>query len=110
MGELPCNVQSLGGQNDRRALIGIVVILAVSQHVSLSWADIKGSAGAFPLYVLLALVFALVTQLIGIPQIILSGLQLFSLRLLSLFCLVAVFAAVWVVFALLLKGVKAIFR
>ena len=93
-----------------RALIGIVVILAVSLHVSLSWADIKGSAGAFPIYVGIVFVFALITQIIGIPAIILSALQLFSLRLLSLFCLVAVFAAVWVVIALLINAVKAIFR
>ena len=97
-------------ENWWRALIGLIVILAVSLHISLSWADIKGSAGAFPIYVGIAFVFALVTQLVGIPLIILSALQLFSLRLLSIFCLIVVFAAVWVVFALLVKLVRAVFR
>ena len=86
-------------ENWWRSLIGILLILPVSLHISLSWMDVKNSLSALPIYVLLVLVFAVVTTLLGLPLAILSGLRLFNLRLLSLFSLVVIFAAVWVAIA-----------
>ena len=97
-------------ENWWRALIGLCIILPVSLHVSLSWADVKGSLSAFPLYLVLLLLFALPTNLLGWSRSILSALRLFNLRLLSLFCLVVAFAAVWVVLALLVWLVRRILR
>ena len=94
---------AFAGSDWWRPLIGLLVILPVSLHISLSVADIKGSLGAFPLYLLLVFLFALITMLLGLPTVILSGLYLFNLRILSLFCLVVAFAAVWVVIALIVR-------
>ena len=93
-----------------QALIGLVIILCVSQHVTLSGADIKGSLTAFPLYVLLLLIFGGITALCGVQTAILEGLWFFNLCLLSLFCLVIAFSAVWILLALLIWCVRRILR
>lgn len=93
-----------------RSLLGLIVILPVSLHITLSWADVKGSVGAFPVYLLMLLVFALVTYFARVADAIVSGLWLFNLRVLSLFCVVIAFAAVWVVIALLIRLVRVIIR
>ena len=104
------SIPSAFAENWWRALIGLCIILPVSLHVSLSWADVKGSLSAFPLYLVLLLLFALPTSLLGWSRTIVSALELFNLRLLSLFCLVVAFAAVWVLFALLVWLVRRILR
>ena len=86
------------------------MILPVSLHISLSWADVKGSVGAFPMYLLMLFVFALVTYFAGVEIAIVSGLWLFNLRVLSLFCVVIAFAAVWVVIALIIRLVRMLIR
>lgn len=91
-------------------LLGLIVILPVSLHVSLSGTDIKGSLGALPIYLLLLLLFSGVTFLFGGHPYILSAMYLWNLRLLSLFCLVIAFAAVWVVLGLLVWLIRAIAR
>ena len=83
-----------------RPLLGLLVILPVSLHISLSAADVRGSLGAFPIYALMLAVFGAITYFAGVSASILSGLYLWNLWLLSLFCLVIAFAAVWVVIAL----------
>lgn len=93
-----------------RCLLGLIVILPVSLHISLSWADVKGSVGAFPVYLLMLLVFALVTYFAGVGAAIVSGLWLFNLRVMSLFCVVIAFAAVWVVIALIVRLVRMLIR
>lgn len=90
-------------------LLGLIVILPVSLHVSLSGADIKSSLGALPLFSLIVLLFSIVTFLFGVNDVIVSAMYLWDLRLLSLFCLIIAFAAVWVVFALLIWLVRFIF-
>ncbi len=84
------------------SLLGILAILSVALHISLSGADVRGSLSALPLYAVLALVFATVTKAFGASGAILSGLELFNLRLLSLFAVVIAFSVVWVVVAFLL--------
>jgi hypothetical protein len=56
------------------------------------------------------LVFALVTYFAGVGAAIVSGLWLFNLRVLSLFCAVIAFAAVWVVIALIVRLVRMLIR
>ena len=82
------------------ALLGIVVILSVSQHVTLSFADVKGSLSAMPVYLPLLAVFALVTLLCGVQGAVLSGLWIFNLFLLSLFAVSIAFSLVWVLIGL----------
>lgn len=83
-----------------RSLIGLLIMLSVSLHVRLSWQDIKGSASAFPLYLLLMAIAALVTRLLGVGEIALNGLRLWSLHALSLFLLILAFSLLWLVLAL----------
>ncbi len=91
-----------------RALLGIAVILSVALHVSLSWADIKGSLGALPVYLFLTAVFALVTNLLSLNEKVIAALSLFNLRVLSLFCVVIALCAVWVALALLFRVCRAV--
>lgn len=86
-----------------RALLGIVVILSVALHVSLSWADVKSSLNAIPVYLILLLLFAGVTTAFGINADVIAALKLFNLRMAALFCTVIAFAAVWVAIALLYR-------
>ncbi len=91
-----------------RALVGLPIILSVSLHVSLSWPDIKGSLSALPLYLFLLAVFAGITGALGLSPAVTSALGLFNLRLLSLFCLVIAFSALWVVLALLFRLIRTV--
>lgn len=93
-----------------RPLLGLLIILPVSLHISLSKADVKGSLEALPLYLLLALVFSAVTFFLDLNQPILAAMQLWNLRLLSLFCVVIAFSAVWVALGLLVWLVRKLFH
>ena len=93
-----------------RSTVGLLLMLSVSLHVSLSWADIKGSLGALPIYCLMVTVFGLVTYFFGISGAILAALRLFNLRLLSLFALVIAFCALWVLLALLFRLIRLLIR
>ena len=86
-----------------RGLLGIVVILSVALHVSLSWADVKSSFVAIPVYLVLLLLFAGVTTALGTNADVIVTLKLFQLRMAALFCTVIAFAAVWVAIALLYR-------
>ncbi len=94
------------GEAPLLAILGLLVILSVSLHISLSWADIRGSASALPIYLLLVAVFGIVTLLLKLDDPIVAFLQLLNLRVLSLFALVIAFAAVWVVIALLIRLIR----
>lgn len=96
-------------ENWWRTLLGIVIVLSVSLHVSLSWQDIKSALRAFPIYALGMLVLAAVCRLSGFGSQVFSALTLFNLRLLSLFSLVLAFAAAWVLIALFVRVVRMIF-
>ncbi|MBQ9773033.1 MAG: hypothetical protein IJW30_06780 [Clostridia bacterium] len=84
------------------ALIGIIVILAVSQHVTLSGADIKGALSSLLIYLPLLLIFAIVTALCGVQEAILSGLWIANLWMLSLFAIAIAFSLVWILIALVI--------
>ena len=89
-----------------RATLGLVVILPISLHISLSPQDIKGSLGALPFYLLLLLVFSIITYAVGIGGLMVSVLWVFNLRLISLFGVVIAFSLIWVVLGLIIRGVK----
>ena len=91
-----------------KSLLGLAIILPVSLHVSLSRKDIKGSLKALPIYLLLTLLFALITQLIGISGSVTAWLYLMNLRLASLFCVVLAFSLLWVAIGLLIRGIKVV--
>ena len=90
--------------------IGLVVILSVSQHVTLSGADIKGALSAMPWYLLLLLVFAGITTAFGAQSLMLSGLWIFNLWLLSLYAIAIAFSLVWVVLGLIVFLIRVLAR
>ena len=83
-------------------IVALVVILAVSQHVSLSPEDIKGSLTAIPLYLALLLLLTLVCGLIGTVamEAVSGALAVFSAYMTALFVIVLVSALVQLVLAL----------
>lgn len=97
------------GENWLRSIVGMLVILPVSLHISLSWQDIKSSAGALPLYLFIVLVFGIATMAGGVTNTVIDWLWLTNIRIMSLFCIVIAFSAVWVVLALLVRAIKIVF-
>lgn len=91
------------------ALLGLIVILAVSQHITLSVADIKGALSATPVYLPLILVFALITMLFGVRAPILAGLWTANVWLLSLFAISIAFSLVWVLIGLVVWLIRKLF-
>ena len=95
-------------QNPIRALIGTVILLSVSLHVSLSWKDIQNSLSALPVWLILLFLLALCTGFNQTGTAVLQFSGLLAVRATSLFALVLAFAAVWVLFALLVRIVRAV--
>lgn len=104
------SIPSAVRENWLRSLVGLLVILPVSLHITLSWEDVKGSVSAIPMYLLMMLVFALTTYFFKLGARVTAGLWLFNLRVLSLFGVVIAFAAVWVAVALLIRSVRIVIR
>ena len=71
------------------SILAILLILAVSQHISLSVDDIKGALRAIPLYLLLVLILTVVCGLLGQEAMdtVMGGLALFSGYMTALFSL-----------------------
>ncbi len=95
-----------------RAVVGMLIILSVSQHITLSFADLKGCFKALLMYTGIVAIFAGVTMLLGMEGGIVSTLMQINLPLLSIFCVTIVFSLAWVVIGLLvylLRCVKIIF-
>ena len=93
-----------------RSLIGSVILLSVALHVSLSWKDIQNSLSALPIWLALIVLLALCTFFNRAGSVVLNVSRLFALRATSLFALVLVFAAVWVLIALLIRMIRTIFH
>ena len=91
-----------------RSTLGLLVILPVSLHITLSWADVKGALGALPIYFSMLFAAALITYLTRVSATVESFLALLNLRVLSLFGVVIAFCAVWVTVALLIRVVKIV--
>lgn len=92
-----------------RSLIGLIVIFAVSMHIDLSGADIKGSLSAIPIYLFLIAIVAIPTYLLHWNEAIDHFLVLLNMRMLSLFCIVIAFAVLWVLLALIIRLIRNIF-
>ncbi len=95
-----------------RSIVGILIILSVSQHITLSFADLRGCFKALLIYTGVVAIFAGVTMLFGLQGGIVSALTTFHLRLFSLFCVTIAFSLAWVLIALLVylwRWLKVIF-
>jgi len=73
-------------------VLSLLVILSVSQHISLSPADIKGALTALPIYLALVLILTAICGLLGQDAMntVTGGLALFSAYLTALFVMVLV--------------------
>ena len=99
-------------ENALQSIVGILLILAVSQHITLSFADLKGCFSALVMYTGIVAIFAGVTMLFGWQDGIVNALMQINLPLFSLFCVSIAFSLVWVMIALavyLLRWLKVIF-
>ncbi len=84
-----------------RSVVGLLIILSVSQHITLSFADLKGCFKALLIYTGVLAIFAGVTMPFGLQGDIVSALMRFNLPVLSIFCVTIAFSLVWVFIALL---------
>lgn len=91
-------------------VLGTIVLLSSSLHVSLSPADIKGAWRAMPVYGVLVLLVTVITALMGqtTMDVVLGGLRLFNGYLTALFVIVLVFSAVYVALALAVWLIRAL--
>ena len=89
-----------------RSLLGLCVILPVSLHISLSPQDVRGSLGSLPLVLVLLVVLACATFWTPARDPIIAGLDVFNLRLFSLFVLVIGFSLIWLALALLVRLIR----
>jgi hypothetical protein len=87
------------GEDWLKSSIGLLVILSVALHISLSPQDIKGSLGALPIYCGLLLVATCALFWTPLSGKVLSWITLMNVRLFSLFALTVAFALVWLAFA-----------
>ena len=100
------------GQDAVRSTVGILLILAVSQHITLSFADLKGCFSALLMYTGIVAIFAGITMLFGWQGEIVNTLMQINLPLLSIFCVSIAFSLVWVIIALLVylfRWLKVVF-
>ena len=95
-----------------RSALGILIILSVSQHIILSFADLCGCFTALMMYSGVVAVFAGITMLFGWQDVIVSGLMKVNLPLLSIFCVTIAFSLAWILIALgvyLARWLKVVF-
>lgn len=86
-------------------IIGLLIMLSVSLHVSISPADMKNAAGALPLTLGVLVVFAGIVSIVdlcGVPAVdtIATGLRLFGTAQFALFTVVLLFSAAQAALAL----------
>ena len=83
-------------------IIALIVVLAVSQHISLSPADIKGGATALPMYGILILILTGICGFLGQPAMdaVTAALRLFSGYMTALFTVVLVASLLQFIIAL----------
>mgnify|MGYP006983556598 FL=1 len=92
-----------------RSLAGLLVILSVCLHITLSWADVKNSLTALPVYLVLLALFSLPTYFIPRAQsAVLNALALFNVRVSALFGLCICFALCWVALGLVVRLIRTV--
>ncbi len=106
IGELTIASPRIWGQ-----ILGVVILLSVSLHISLSPADIKGALRALPMYLVLVLLVTVITALIGPAAMtaVLGGLQLFHAYLMAMFVIVLVFSCLYLLPALIVWVGRCLF-
>lgn len=92
-------------------VIALLVILSVSQHVSLSPADVKGAATALPIYGVLLLILTAICGLLGQTAMdsVTAALSLFSAYMTALFTVVLVSSLIQLAVALPVWGLRMLF-
>lgn len=92
-------------------VIALLVILSVSQHISLSPADIKGALTSVPIYLGLALILTAICGLLGqnAMDTVAGALTLFSAELTALFVIVLVTSLVQLAIALPVWLIRKVF-
>lgn len=109
---LPLSLFERFSEDVVRSIVGLIIILSVSQHITLSFADLKGCFTALLMYTAILAIFAGITMPLGLQEGIVAGLMQINLPLLSLFCVAIAFSLVWVAIALLIylfRWLKVIF-
>ena len=106
---LLCSLPAAFATDTVRAVIGLVVILFVAQHITLSTADIRGALSALPWYLLLLLLLTLPTALLGADGIVLDALFAFHFKMLSFFALSIAFSLLWLIPAAVIFFLRRIF-
>ena len=93
-------------------ILSLAVVLSVSQHISLSPADIKGGATALPLYGLLILLLTAVCGLLGTSTMdsVTAVLRLFSGHMTALFTVVLVASVLQLILALPVWLIRLLIR
>ncbi len=92
-------------------IVGVVTLLSVALHISLSPVDIKGALKAMPIYGALVLITTVAMALIGRSAMdtALVGLRLFDAYLMFLFTIVLVFAAAHICIAVVVWLLRSLF-
>ncbi|MBR2722196.1 MAG: hypothetical protein IKB75_05390 [Clostridia bacterium] len=90
--------------------LGLIVILSVSLHITLSLLDIKGALSALPIYCGLFFVFALITFTARLNAPIEGWFWLLTVRLLSLFSVVIAFCLLWVLVGVIIRLFRSVFK
>jgi len=93
-----------------KSLLGLLIILPVSLHITLSPQDVKNSMNALPLYLFLLGILACATYWTPAAAPFLSILLVLNLRLLSLFALVIGFSMVWLAIAAVVRFLKLVVK
>ncbi len=103
LGMLIASVPSAFSEHPVLACIGLVVMLSVALHISLSVQDIKTSGTGLLIYVLLSLPVTALLMLFGLTDAVHGFLVRGICLMLSLFSLVLALCLVWIVVALLFR-------
>ncbi len=103
LGTLIASLPSAFSEHPVRAIIGLIVMLSVALHISLSVQDIKTSLSGLLIYVLLTLPVTAILMLFGLTESVHGFLVRGICFLLSLFSLVLTLCLVWILIALIFR-------
>lgn len=93
-----------------KSLLGLLIILPVSFHITLSPQDVRNSLNSLPIYLFMLLIAACATFWTPARDPVLSALLLLNLRLLSLFALVIGFSLIWLALAAAVSLLKIVVK
>lgn len=91
-------------------ILGLIFITSVCLHMTLSKSDIRSSLKAVPLYLLLVLIVATVTFIVGVQDVVYWAVVSFFQMSFGLFMIIILFELALVVLGLAIWGIKKILR